>query len=50
MFPMQCAMIPERDSFVRYRDRLQARDAYQRGNAIDEKLIAESQPAQPQPA
>jgi glutathione S-transferase len=50
MFPMQFGMIPERDSFVRYRDRLQARDAYQRGNAIDEKLIAESQPAQPQPA
>ena len=50
MFPMQFGMFPERDSFVRYRDRLQARDAYQRGNAIDEKLIAESQPAQPQPA
>jgi glutathione S-transferase len=50
MFPMQFGMIPERDSFVRYRDRLQARDAYKRGNAIDEKLIAESQPAQPQPA
>jgi len=50
MFPMQFGMIPERDSFVRFRDRLQARDAYKRGNAIDEKLIAESQPAQPQPA
>jgi len=50
MFPMQFGMIPERDSFVRFRGRLQARDAYKRGNAIDEKLIAESQPAQPQPA
>jgi glutathione S-transferase len=50
MFPMQFGMLPEKDSFVRYRDRLQAREAYKRGNEIDEKIIAESQPAQPQPA
>jgi glutathione S-transferase len=56
MWPMQFGMLPERDSFVRYRDRLQAREAYKRANEIDEKLIAEmglSPPrpaAQPQPA
>jgi glutathione S-transferase len=50
MFPMQFNMLPERDSFLRYRDRLQQRDAYKRANQIDEKIIAEMQPAQPQPA
>jgi glutathione S-transferase len=50
MFPLQFGILPERESFVRYRDRLQARDAYKRANAIDEKIIAEAQPAQPQPA
>ena len=57
MFPMQFGMLPERDSFVRYRDRLQARAAYKRATEIDEKLIAEmglgppsSAQAQPQPA
>jgi glutathione S-transferase len=45
MFPMQFGMLPERDSFARYRDRLQAREAYKRGNQIDEALIAETQPA-----
>jgi glutathione S-transferase len=50
MFPMQFGMLPERDSFVRYRDRLSARDAYKRANRIDEKIIAETQSAQPQPA
>jgi glutathione S-transferase len=52
MFPMQFGMIPEKESFVRYRDRLQAREAYKRGNEIDERIIAEMpQPAaQPQPA
>jgi hypothetical protein len=43
-------MLPERDSFLRYRDRLQARPAYKRAAGIDDKLIAEQQPAQPQPA
>ena len=50
MFPMQFGMLPERDSFTRYRDRLQAREAYKRATDIDEKIIAQSQPAQPQPA
>jgi glutathione S-transferase len=50
MFPMQFGMLPERDSFVRYRDRLQGREAYRRANEIDEQLIAQAQPTQPQPA
>jgi glutathione S-transferase len=53
MFPLQFGMLPERESFLRYRDRLQARDAYKRANEIDNKIIAETQatqPAQPQPA
>ena len=50
MFPMQFGMLPERDSFVRYRERLHQRDAYKRANQIDEKIIAETQAAQPQPA
>jgi glutathione S-transferase len=51
MFPLQFGMLPERDSFLRYRDRLQQRPAYKRANEIDEKIIAEMQmtPAQPQP-
>ena len=32
MFPMQFEMLPERDSFVRYRDRLQARAGLQAGD------------------
>jgi glutathione S-transferase len=50
MFPMQFGMLPERDSFTRYRERLQGREAYRRANQIDEQLIAQTQPAQPQPA
>jgi glutathione S-transferase len=52
MFPLQFGMLPERESFLRYRDRLQARPAYKRANEIDEKIIAEAQqtPPQPQPA
>jgi glutathione S-transferase len=52
MFPMQFGMLPEREAFVRYRDRLQARTAYKRANEIDEKVIAEMalRPSQPQPA
>jgi glutathione S-transferase len=42
MFPMQFGMLPERESFVRYRDRLQQRAAYKRANEIDEKIIAET--------
>jgi glutathione S-transferase len=50
MFPLQFKMLPEKDSFLCYRDRLSARPAYQRANEIDERIIAEAQPAQPQPA
>ena len=52
MFPLQFGMVPERDSFTSYRDRLQQRPAYKRATDIDEKIIAEMQatPAQPQPA
>jgi glutathione S-transferase len=55
MFPLQFGMLPERDSFLRYRDRLQAREAYKRANEIDEKIIEEMglntpRPVQPQPA
>lgn len=50
MFPLQFGMLPERDSFLKYRDRLQQREGYKRANQIDEKLIAEAQPQQPQPA
>jgi glutathione S-transferase len=50
MFPMQFGMLEKRDSFVRYAERLQQRSAYRRANEIDEKIIAETQPAQPQPA
>ena len=45
MFPMQFGMLPERDSFTRYRDRLQARDAYKRATEIDERAMAEAQAA-----
>lgn len=48
IFPMQFGMLPERESFLRYRERLQRRDAYIRGNEIDEQIIAMTQ--QPQPA
>jgi glutathione S-transferase len=55
MFPMQFGMLPEKDSFVRYRSRLQSRDAYKRATEIDDRKAAEMglkapQPAQPQPA
>jgi glutathione S-transferase len=52
MFPLQFGMLPERESFTRYRDRLQSREAYKRANEIDERVIAEMglRPPQPQPA
>ena len=50
MFPMQFNMLPEKDSFVRYRDRLTARKAYQRANRLDDEAQAQVQAAQPQPA
>jgi glutathione S-transferase len=50
MFPLQFGMLPERESFLRYRDRLQAHDAYQRATRRDEEAQQQMQPAQPQPA
>ena len=54
MFPMQFGMMPEKDSFVRYRERLTSREAYKRAAEIDDKAQAEIQPpqqqGQPQPA
>lgn len=52
MFPMQFGMLPERPSFIDYRDRLQQRTAYRRATEIDDRIIAETQPSpsQPQPA
>ncbi len=52
MFPMQFNMLPEVDSFVGYRERLQGREAYKRANEIDEKVIADLglRPPQPIPA
>ena len=45
MFPMQFGMLEKRDSFVRYAERLQQREAYKRANAIDEEAIAQTQAA-----
>ena len=50
MASMQFGMLPERDSFLRYRDRLQSREAYKRAAEIDDRAQAQAQPAQPQPA
>jgi glutathione S-transferase len=49
MFPLQFGMLPERESFTRYRDRLQARDAYKRATEIDERMIEEMGLRPPQP-
>jgi glutathione S-transferase len=45
VFGMQFGMLPEKPSFVRYRDRLQAREAYKRAAEIDERAQADMQPA-----
>jgi glutathione S-transferase len=55
MFPLQFGQLPERDSLLRYRDRLQGRGAYKRAAERDDEAQqqmqpAQSQPAQPQPA
>jgi len=44
--------LPKRDSFVRYGERLMAREAYQRATSLDDEAQAKMQPpaAQPQPA
>ncbi len=49
MFPLQFGMMPERESFVRYRDRLQTRPAYKRATEIDERIISEMGLRPPQP-
>ena len=46
---IQFGMLPERDSFLEYCDRLQQRDAYRRAKEIDETIIAQMQES-PQPA
>jgi glutathione S-transferase len=40
---LQFGTLPARDSFAAYAERLQAREAYQEGKAIDNALIAEMQ-------
>jgi glutathione S-transferase len=50
MFPMQFGMLPEHESFARYRDRLQARAAYKRAAQIDDEAVQQVQAQMPQPA
>jgi glutathione S-transferase len=50
MFPLQFGMLPERESFLRYRDRLQARPAYKRAAQIDDEAVQQIQAQMPQPA
>lgn len=50
IFSMQFGMLPERESFIRYRDRLQAREPYQRASLIDSEAVERMQSSQPQPA
>jgi glutathione S-transferase len=50
MFPMQFGLIDKRDTFARYADRLQSRDAYKRAGAIDDAAQTEVEARQPQPA
>lgn len=50
MFPLQFGMIPERESFLRYRDRLQARAAYKRATEIDDAAVQQISQSAPQPA
>ena len=50
MFPLQFGMLPERESFLRYRDRLQARPAYKRAAQIDDEAVNQVSVANRQPA
>lgn len=50
MFPLQFGMLPERESFLRYRDRLQARPAYKGATQIDDEAVQRAQAQMPQPA
>ena len=46
----QFGTVPERESFTRYRERLQAREAYKRARQLDDEAMQQMQAAQPQPA
>ena len=46
----QFGTVPERESFTRYRERLQAREAYKRAGQLDDEAVQQMQAAQPQPA
>lgn len=48
MFPLQFGMLPERQSFLRYRDRLQGRAAYKRASQIDDEAVQQVQQPLPQ--
>ena len=49
MWTMRFGMLPERDSFLAYRDRLQAREPYQRAWQLDDEAQAQIEAAAPQP-
>ena len=50
MWGTQFGTLPQRDSFDRYKQRLSSREAFKRGWAKDDEAMAQTQPAQPQPA
>lgn len=50
MFAMQFNLLPELDSFRRYRDRLSRREAHKRATELDNQAIGQMQVAQPQTA
>ena len=41
MFPLQFGLLPEKESFLNYRDRLQSREAYKRATEIDDRAQAQ---------
>jgi glutathione S-transferase len=50
MWGTQFGTLPKRDSFARYGERLQGRDAFKRAWQKDDEAQAQIQPQQPQPA
>jgi len=50
MWGVQFGTLPKRDSFVRYSERLQGREAFKRARQKDDEAQAQIQPQQPQPA
>ena len=50
MWGTQFGTLPQRDSFDRYKQRLSSREAFKRGWAKDDEAMAQTHPAQPQPA